>query len=271
MEAALRVVSVERGQDPRLFTLVSFGGGGGLHVCDLAAALRIPRVVVPRSPGTLSALGVLLGDVVKDYSRTVMMSGSDYDSRTVEQLFAELSKDAIRDLSSEGFKRDRLKLARSVAVRYVGQSFEIDVAWGTRFEAAFHAAHRERYGYSDRSRAIEIVSLRLRATGVTHKPRLKRWPSTRTHHPKPLNQARVYLSERPAKVPVYCRDDLVAGARIDGPAIITEYSSTTLIPPQYKVEVDRWLNLVIGQKSGVRSREAERLRHRQVPCDAVIF
>jgi N-methylhydantoinase A len=245
MESALRVVSVERGQDPRLFTLVSFGGAGGLHVCDLASALRIPRVVVPRSPGTLSALGVLLGDVVKDYSRTIMMSVSDYDSRTVEQLFAELSQDAIRDLSSEGFTSDQLKLARSVAVRYVGQSFEIDVAWGPRFEEAFHAAHRERYGYSDRSREIEIVSLRLRATGLTHKPRLKRWPSTRTHHPKPLNQARVYLSERPTKVPVYSRDDLLAGARIDGPAIITEYSSTTLIPPRFKVEVDPWANLVI--------------------------
>src|SRR5437588_4042195 len=175
MEAALRVVSVERGQDPRLFTLVSFGGAGGLHVCDLASALRIPRVVVPRSPGTLSAFGVLLGDVVKDYSRTVMMSVSDYESRTVERFFAELSHDAIRDLSSEGFKRDRLKLARSVAVRYIGQSFEIDVAWGPRFESVFHAAHRQAYGYSDQSRAIEMVSLRLRATGVTNKPRLKRW------------------------------------------------------------------------------------------------
>ena len=253
MEAALRVVSVERGQDPRLFTLVSFGGAGGLHVCDLASALRIPRVVVPRSPGTLSALGVLLGDVVKDYSRTVMMSALDFDSRIVERLFSELTHDAIRDLSSEGFKRDGIKLARSVAVRYVGQSFEIDVAWGARFEAAFHAAHRGRYGYSDRSRAIEIVSLRLRATGVTHKPRLKRWPSTRTHHPKPLNHARVYLSERPTKVPVYSRDNFLAGARIDGPAIITEYSSTTLIPPRFKVEVDSWLNLVIvdSQKSEV--------------------
>jgi len=194
----------------------------------------------------LEKLGVLLGDVVKDYSRTVMMSASDFDSRTVERLFSKLSQVAIRDLSSEGFKRDRIKLARSVAVRYVGQSFEIDVAWGSRFEAAFHAAHRERYGYGDRSRAIEIVSLRLRATGVTHKPRLKRRPSTRTHHPKPLNQAHVYLSERPVKVAVYSRDDLAAGARINGPAIITEYSSTTLIPPRFKVEVDSWLNLVMG-------------------------
>jgi N-methylhydantoinase A len=245
MEAALRVVSVERGQDPRLFTLVSFGGAGGLHVCDLAVALRIPRVVVPRSPGTLSALGVLLGDVVKDYSRTVMMKASAFDSRVVERLFAQLTQEAIRDLSSEGFKRDRLKLARSVAIRYVGQSFEIDVTWGRRFEAAFHAAHRERYGYSDQSRPVEIVSLRLRATGVTRKPGLKRLASASTHRALPSHKTRVHLTERPAQVPVYSRDDLSVGARIDGPAVITEYSSTTLIPPRCKVEVDPWLNLVI--------------------------
>jgi N-methylhydantoinase A len=245
MEAALRVVSVERGQDPRLFTLVSFGGAGGLHVCDLATALRIPRVVVPRSPGTLSALGVLLGDVVKDYSRTVMMSASAFDSRAVERLFAQLRQEAIRDLSSEGFKRDRLKMARSVAVRYVGQSFEIDVSWGPRFEAAFHAAHRERYGYSDRSRPVEIVSLRLRATGVTRKPGLKRLASAPTHRASPSHKTRVYLTERPARVPVYSRDDLSVGSQIDGPAVITEYSSTTLVPPRCKIEVDPWLNLVI--------------------------
>jgi N-methylhydantoinase A len=249
MEAALRVVSVERGQDPRLFTLVSFGGAGGLHVCDLATALRIPRVVVPRSPGTLSALGVLLGDVVKDYSRTVMMNASAFDSREVERLFARLSREAIRDLSSEGFKRDRLKLATSVAVRYVGQSFEIDVAWGRGFEAAFHAAHRERYGYSDRTRPVEIVSLRLRATGVTRKPGLKRYGSAPKHRASATYKTRVYFTERPARVPVYSRDDLSAGSRIDGPAIITEYSSTTLIPPRAKVEVDPWLNLVITMKA----------------------
>jgi N-methylhydantoinase A len=249
MEAALRVVSVERGQDPRLFTLVSFGGAGGLHVCDLATALRIPRVVVPRSPGTLSALGVLLGDVVKDYSRTVMMNASAFDSREVERLFARLSREAIRDLSSEGFKRDRLKLATSVAVRYVGQSFEIDVAWGRGFEAAFHAAHRERYGYSDRTRPVEIVSLRLRATGVTRKPGLKRYASARKHRASATHKTRVYFTERPVRVPVYPRDDLSAGSRIDGPAIITEYSSTTLIPPRAIVEVDPWLNLVITMKA----------------------
>jgi N-methylhydantoinase A len=245
MEAALRVVSVGRGQDPRLFTLVSFGGAGGLHVCELAAALRVPRVVVPSSPGTLSALGVLLGDVVKDYSRTVMMKTSRLPVRTLERGFAGLDREAVRDLKVEGFDKTRTKLMRSVAMRYIGQSFEIDVPWSRRFEAAFHRAHRERYGYADSSRPIEIVSLRLRAIGITQKPRIKREPSGRSRRAEPPGTGRVYLTERATRVPVYARKNLRAGDRFTGPAIITEYSSTTLIPPRCTLEVDPWTNLVI--------------------------
>jgi N-methylhydantoinase A len=258
MEAALRVVSVERGQDPRLFTLVSFGGGGGLHVCELAAALRVSRIVVPRSPGTLSALGVLLGDIVKDYSRTVMRRASGLDARVLELDFVALEREAIRDLKGEGFGKDRMKLRRLLAMRYVGQSFEIDVAWSGRIEAKFHAAHRARYGYADSSRPIEIVSLRVRAIGVTQKPRAKRWPPDQSRSASPAHTARVYLSERSEQIPVYARDDLSAGARLTGPAIITEYSSTTLIPARFKVEVDPWLNLIISdQKSEVRGQTSE--------------
>ncbi len=248
MEAALRVVSVERGQDPRLFTLVSFGGAGGLHVCELAAALRVPRIIVPRSPGTLSALGVLLGDVVKDYSRTVMKAAAGLDARGLERDFKALEQIAVSELKNEGFGRQRTRLARSVAMRYSGQSFEIDITWGGRVEAKFHTAHRARYGYSDSSRAIEIVSLRVRATGLTQKPRSKRWPSGQPTSARTAHTERVHLNERSHRIPVYSRDDLSAGMRLAGPAIITEYSSTTLIPSSFKVEVDSWLNLVIEDR-----------------------
>ena len=244
MEAALRVVSIERGQDPRLFTLVSFGGAGGLHVCALAEALRIPRVFIPRSPGTLSALGVLLGDVVRDYSRTVMLKAGTDNRRAIEKAFATLERQGIRDLKHEGFDAQRIKLAQSIAMRYAGQSFEIDVPFTARFESRFHAAHRERYGYSDPARATEIVSLRLRATGVTDKPRLGR-STVKTHKITPRSVASVYLSERAARVSVYERDDFVAGTKLNGPAIIAEYSSTTLIPAGRTVAVDEWLNLIV--------------------------
>lgn len=245
MERALRVVSVERGQDPRLFSLVSFGGAGGLHVCDLAAALRVPQVVVPRSPGTLSALGVLLGDVVKDYSRTVMISTDAFNAAKVERIFTALEREAKRGLAGEGFKTD-IHLARSVEVRYTGQSFGIDVAWSKKFKSAFHNAHSQRYGYSDEKRPTEIVSLRVRAIGKTDKPQIKRVVAGKANEAKPSHIARVYLSGRPARVPVYDRDHLNSKMKITGPAIITEYSSTTLIPPDRNVELDEWLNLLIS-------------------------
>jgi len=245
MERALRVVSVERGQDPRLFSLVSFGGAGGLHVCELAAALRVPRVVIPRSPGTLSALGVLLGDVVKDYSRTVMINTSSFNVAELERLFAELERAAKRDLASEGFRGEKVDLARSVEMRYTGQSFGIDVAWGNRFESAFHSAHRQRYGYADTNRPTEIVSLRVKATGITDKPRIKRARAGKALAPEPSSTARVYLSERAARVPVYSRDSFSVGMKITGPTVIAEYSSTTLVPAGRSVEVDPWLNLII--------------------------
>jgi N-methylhydantoinase A len=247
MESALRVVSVERGRDPRLFTLVSFGGAGGLHVCDLAAALKVPGIIVPRSPGTLSALGVLLGDVVKDYSRTVMIKTADARRAWAERAFKKLEREAIKDMGAEGFRRERVKLARSAAVRYVGQSFEIDVAWSKRVDSAFHSAHRERYGYSDAKRPVEIVSLRVRATGVTQKPRLSRASARSTRAVAAHNTARVFFGEHPRRAAVYKRDDLRPGDRINGPAIITEYSSTTLVLPGWTAEADAWLNLIITQ------------------------
>jgi N-methylhydantoinase A len=245
MERALRVVSVERGQDPRLFSLVSFGGAGGLHVCELAEALRISRVVIPRSPGTLSALGVLLGDVVKDYSRTVMLKTAMMNRRTSEREFTALERQARKDLAAEGFAKDRQRLARFAAMRYVGQSFEIDLSWNEKFERSFHALHKERYGYADTSRPTEIVSLRVKATGMTDKPRLRSSTAAHQEAPKASHTAKVFLTERASRVPVYWRDALKAGARFKGPAVVTEYSSTTLIPAGHNMEVDAWLNLII--------------------------
>jgi N-methylhydantoinase A len=264
MERALRVVSIERGYDPRTFALVSFGGAGGLHAAELAMALRIPRVIIPRSPGTLSALGVLLGDVVKDYSRTLMVATAKLDRRAIERVFKNLERIAARDLATEGFTGKGLTISRSVAVRYTGQSFEIDVPWAGAFERDFHNSHQVRYGYADRARPTEIVSVRVRATGITHKPSLRRFRPPKTalaprasHHyaailpaasrPAATNrraqQAPITLS--PAYTPVYDRERLRPETRVHGPAIITEYSSTTLVPGRWTAAVDPWLNIVL--------------------------
>jgi N-methylhydantoinase A len=245
MESALRVVSVERGQDPRLFTLICFGGAGGLHACELAGSLRIPRLLIPQSPGTLSALGVLLGDVVKDYSRTVMLKPSETAAPRIARAFAELEQRAIVELREEGFSRPRIKLSRSAALRYVGQSFEIEVPWSGRVGRSFHEAHLERYGYSDAKRPIEIVSVRVRGSGITEKPKLAKSKLHGRHKPKPISLERAWLSQSPSRVAVYQREALRSGMQLQGPAIIAEYGSTTLVPPGWFLEVDAWSNLVI--------------------------
>jgi N-methylhydantoinase A len=206
-------------------------------------------VVVPRSPGTLSALGVLLGDVVKDYSRTVMLKVAGLDFTRVERGYGALEKQALRDLKREGFQAERTKIVRSAAVRYAGQSFEIDVPFTPRLEARFHAAHRERYGYADTSRATEIVSIRVRGVGVTDKPLLNRLASRKTHLAVPDHDAKVYLTGRASRIPVYSRERLHPGAVISGPAIVAEYSSTTLITVGWTAGVDPWLNLIIAYRA----------------------
>ena len=167
------------------------------------------------------------------------------DPRTLEAHFEKLVRQATADLAREGFGEDRLKLTRAVAMRYVGQSFEIDISWGKRFEEAFHSAHRERYGYSDNSRPTEIVSLRLRAAGITDKPSLGKKTSGGHKTPTAIRSAKVCFTARAIEIPVYSRDELKAGMRLNGPAVVTEYSSTTLIPPGRRVETDPWLNLII--------------------------
>jgi N-methylhydantoinase A len=253
MEQALRLVSIERGHDPRLFTLVSFGGAGGLHAAALAGSLRIPRVVIPSHPGAFSALGVLLADVVKDYSRTVMMTVEPAKRipRVIEKEFVAMERRAKSDLRDEGFAPSRIELVRSLAMRYRGQSFELEVIVGAQLDedvvARFHQAHRERYGHADRNRAVEIVSVRLRGIGRVEKPRLKRARSPARYQPKPERTALVWLGERRKQVPVYYREELRPGAAIKGPAIIVEYGSTTLAPAKWKVRVDGWKNLALDE------------------------
>ena len=248
MEAALRVVSVSRGYDPRLFILVCFGGAGGLHVCDLARGLRIPKILIPPDPGTLSALGVLLANAAKDYSRTIMQPLTGQTSKGFDELYADLEKRGLSDLMNEGFARNQIRILRSAAMRYHGQSFEIDIPWtaNTRKLAAdFHKTHGRQYGYSDASRPVELVALRLQAVGMVQKPKMKGTPAKRAYKPIPDQTAPITIDRKIVKIPQHNRKDLRPSATIDGPALIREYSSTTLILPRCRATTDRYLNLII--------------------------
>jgi N-methylhydantoinase A len=247
MERALRRISVERGYDSREFALLPFGGAGGLHAVELARALRIPRIIVPNFAGALSALGVLAADVVKDQSRTIMLELSPEIGKRLENTFKEMERSATAALRREGFRESQQLHERSLALRYKGQSFELQIKYTVANPAArFHRAHLERYGYAQESNTIEVVSTRVRSTGMVKKLAQKRSRGSRKKgYAKPGKYATAYLDGKKLRVGVYRRDELPAGARLRAPCIVTEYSSTTLIPSGVQTEVDGYANLII--------------------------
>jgi N-methylhydantoinase A len=240
MEKAIRVISIERGHDPREFTLVSYGGAGPLHACALARALRIPRVLVPLFPGALSALGILLSDVVSDTSRTVMMSPDD---RRLEAAFRDLEIRAGRQMRAEGWKGAGF---RSADMRYVGQGYELNLPWGPGLLSRFHAAHGKRYGYADPGRPVEVVNVRVRMVAPTEPVPMKRRPAAGRDARKAIvKKRRAWFAGRRVKVPVYQRELLRPGNRFSGPALVVEYSATTVVLPGCQAKVDGWGNLII--------------------------
>ena len=247
MERALRHVSVERGYDSREFALLPFGGAGGLHAVDLARALRIPTIIAPIAAGALSAVGVLAADVIKDQSRTVMLEIASGVQTQLERIFKDIETSASSALQREGFEPAKQRHERSLAMRYKGQSFELEIKQ-TRgnIAAAFHRAHRVRYGYAQETNAIEIVSARLRSSGVIAKLKQTRLSSSRQPGTAtPVDYAETFLDGRKVRTGVYRRDELFAGASLRTPCVVTEYSSTTLIPLGAAARVDVYGNLII--------------------------
>ena len=244
MERALRHISVERGHDPRQFALLPFGGAGGLHAVDLARALRIPTIIAPTAPGALSAVGVLVADVIKDQSRTVMFTLKEIGR--LKKVFSEMEREAMALLRSEGFPRSRQRHERALAMRYRGQSFELEVRkTNGDLAAEFHRVHRERYGYAQEQSEIEIVSARLRSFGVVEKLPLTKIKSGKL---KPHGEVNMYLQGRKTTAALYRRDDLFANAKLMTPCLVTEYSATTLIDADSKARIDGFGNLLIECK-----------------------
>ena len=230
MERALRVVSVERGYDPREFALVAFGGAGGLHACDLARSLGIPRVLVPAIPGALSAYGILVSDIVRDYSRTMMLAVGDKVPLTaIRRQFEALEQRAKREFREEGWD-GTLCFERSADLRYRGQGFELNVLFVKDFVAGFHRQHQLRYGYNHPDREVELVTLRLRASMKSARLPAIAAAKHRKQMPGIVKQ-QVWFGGKNVKSAVYDRDVLLPGKRFRGPAIVTEYSATTVIPP----------------------------------------
>ena len=257
MERAIRTISIERGYDPREFTLVAFGGAGPLHACELAAALHIPRVLIPPHPGVLSALGMVLADVVKDYSQTVMLSARQATAEELDRLFAPLYKRAGDELGDEGFAVDEIDLQPALDMRYLGQSYELRVGaqpggGPQRYIQSFHEAHRQRFSYANEGEPVEIVNLRLKAVGQTAKPHFRHQaPEQLDPKAAQLGYKQVYFADRsaphaarPVPAALYQRERLVPGNMVVGPAILFQLDTTTVIPPDWSATMDGWGNLV---------------------------
>jgi len=254
LERAIRAISLQRGYDPRLFTLVPFGGAGPMHACELAQELGIPRVMVPSRPGILSALGVAIADIVKDYSRTVMLRGADLDRARVDEEFQGMEGQARTEMAGEGLALDQMTARRFLDVRYVGQSFELTIDYPARpsksdlvkiIGDAFYKAHLRRFGYADKKEPVEVVNLRLKLDVAMDKPVIEEQavgpadPSAAL-----IGEAEVVFQEGALMSPVYQREQLVCGNRISGPALVIQMDATTVVPPGWGGSMDPFGNLL---------------------------
>jgi N-methylhydantoinase A len=248
MERAIRRISIERGHDPRAYTLVAFGGAAGMHACALAAGLGMRRVLVPMHPGMLSAWGAVTADLRRDHVQTVRLV--DPDPRALTRRLRALAARARRELRAEG--ATRIRISAVLDVRYCGQSYELQVPITAHYGADFHAAHRARYGYADAARALEVVNLRIITTAPsTLRPRISS-PATifadvdmsttgfRAH--------RLHWNGRWLRAHCCDRGALPIGRPLDGPVVVTEVSATTVVPPGWAARVAPSGDLLLESK-----------------------
>ncbi len=241
MAAALRVISVQRGLDPRDFVLACFGGAGGLHVCELAQSLGMRRALVPVHAGVLSALGMLAAPRGRQLSRTVGRPLAEVDEATLAATFTPLEEQGMAELNAEGVARDDVRVRRLLDLRYVGQSYHFSVPWSdvAGSAEAFQLAHEERYGHR-LDMPVELVNVRVNLHGPVPRPQLAALPAERQRSVAPSHAV---VSGVDGAVPVWPRTDLVPGQCIEGPALVTEQVSTTWLAPGWNATVDTCGNL----------------------------
>ena len=269
MERALRRVSVERGYDPKEFIFVPFGGAGPLHACELAAALGIRRILLPPHPGVLSALGLLMADVVHENAQAILMNAADLqrEPAPLEALFSRLSAENRAVLHAEGIADPRVDA--SLDLRYRGQSYELTVPLTTPISsqsvadavAAFHALHEQRYGYASTGEAVDVITLRVQGIGPGTGPEMHREPTGDADPRAAHSGVRPVWFHRDGAQPTDCylRSKLQPGNRFIGPAMIYQFDTTVVVPPGWQIRIDGWRNLwleiIPTEKGGVVGEE----------------
>lgn len=249
MVNALHLISVQRGYDPREFVLVGFGGAGPVHANALARDAEMRTVLIPRSPGIFSATGLLTTDVKRDAANTIMRPLTELDATELDARFGELERAGAEELRREGLPDDAIEFVRQVDLRYIGQSFELTIPAGDGMAERFHAEHDRTYGFSAPAEPVECVSLRLSSIGRIAKPPPR--PLDARGDAEPKERRQVFYAEAGGYVdcPIYDRYALAAGAAFEGPAVIEEFDSTTVVHPGYGVRVDEGGNLIIEREA----------------------
>jgi N-methylhydantoinase A/oxoprolinase/acetone carboxylase beta subunit len=255
MEHAIRAVSVQRGHDPRDFALLAFGGAGGMHACEIAETLEIPTVIVPRQAGVLSALGMLLADVRKDYSQTILKPADLISLGDLEEYFAPLIEQAKADLAIEGFAPEGMRVTSSLDMRYQGQGYEIDVPLSPQFNADFHRQHQRLYGYSNSARPTEVVNVRVSATGITRKYIFPSSPYSSRSLPAPIVMRQAWFNGEWRETAIYHSEQLSSGMEGTGPAIVTGGESTMVIPPNFEFRIDTIGSLIATRLNNTATRK----------------
>jgi N-methylhydantoinase A len=262
MEEAIKAISTRRGYDLRDFTLIAFGGAGPLHATRVARNLGIAEVLVPPYPGVTSALGLLMADVRHDYVRSRLEPLDQIELDSTNALFLELEADARRELESEGFSADRIKLLRQVDLRYAGQGYEVTVpapggTWAAPEVATlrrdFDDEHERQFGHSARDSVAEVVNYRVAGFGVVAPLLLPRAAqASQSVESARIAERTIYLAETGGETmcAVYTRDRLAVGHHFEGPAIVEQLDTTTLVLPGQSVDVDTYGNLLVRESGG---------------------
>ncbi|WP_458210442.1 hydantoinase/oxoprolinase family protein [Haladaptatus sp. NG-SE-30] len=254
IQRALRVVSVERGHDPREFGLVAFGGAGPLHACEIARELEIPRVIVPRTAGVLSALGLLMSDMIYDYSTSRVRRLSAVDPTELATTFTDFERKGRNQLAEAALSDDRMYFERKLDLRYVGQSFELsipvpegelDEASIDAVEKQFHERHEQRYGHAYPDESVELVTIRLRSRGVIETPALTADRSSGNADDALRETRDVIHDGESLETRIYDGTRLPPDSNFDGPAVVEGAESTTVVPPKQCVRVDEYGNLLV--------------------------
>lgn len=260
MARAIRVISVQRGYDPRDFTLVAFGGAGPLHASWLAKELDIPRVFIPETPGILAALGLLVSDLKTDYSVTNLLDVETSSLPKMATVLQDLESQAVQWFETEGIAPEDRTLVPSVDMRYRGQNYELPVPFPAgefseettdELRNRFDAAHQQLYGYHASDEPVQMVTFRLEAIGKVQKAEI-RADALNGSDPSlaRIGIRSVYFPDERefVETPLYQRAQLRPGNEINGPAVIDQLDTTTVILPRQRGYIDEYRNMIIESR-----------------------